>query len=41
MAKTLQTLLIVDDSPISRKMLKSCFPKDRGFVFQHFPELES
>jgi len=33
MAKTLQTVLIVDDSPISRKMLKSCFPKDRGLEF--------
>jgi two-component system, chemotaxis family, chemotaxis protein CheY len=33
MAKTLQTVLIVDDSPISRKMLKSCFPKERGFTF--------
>ena len=26
-------ILIVDDSPISRKMLKSCIPKDRGYVF--------
>jgi len=33
MAKTLQTVLIVDDSPISRKILKSCFPKDRGLEF--------
>jgi two-component system chemotaxis response regulator CheY len=33
MAKTLQTVLIVDDSPISRRMLKSCFPKDRGYEF--------
>ena len=33
MPKTLQTILIVDDSPISRKMLKSCFPKERGFEF--------
>lgn len=24
-------ILIVDDSPISRKMLKSCIPKDRGY----------
>ena len=33
MTKMLHTVLIVDDSPISRKMLKSCFPKDRGFEF--------
>ncbi|HJV65246.1 MAG TPA: response regulator [Geomonas sp.] len=33
MTKTLQTVLIVDDSPISRKMLKSCFPKERDFQF--------
>lgn len=33
MAKTLHTVLIVDDSPISRKMLKSCFPKERCFEF--------
>ena len=25
----IQKLLIVDDSPISRKMLRSCIPKDR------------
>lgn len=24
-------ILIVDDSPISRRMLKSCIPKDRGY----------
>lgn len=24
-------ILIVDDSPISRKILKSCIPKDRGY----------
>ena len=24
-------ILIVDDSPISRKMLKSCLPKDREY----------
>lgn len=33
MAKRLRTVLIVDDSPISRKMLKSCFPKEREFRF--------
>jgi len=26
-------ILLVDDSPISRKMLKSCFPKDATFEF--------
>lgn len=26
-------ILIVDDSPISRKMLKSCIPKDRDYEF--------
>ena len=26
-------ILIVDDSPISRKMLKSCIPKDREYDF--------
>ena len=26
-------ILIIDDSPISRKMLKSCIPKDREVVF--------
>lgn len=26
-------ILIVDDSPISRKMLKSCIPKDNGYEF--------
>lgn len=26
-------VLIVDDSPISRKMLKSCFPKESGYEF--------
>lgn len=29
----INVILIVDDSPISRKMLKSCIPKDREFVF--------
>jgi two-component system chemotaxis response regulator CheY len=28
-----RTVLIVDDSPISRKMLKSCFPKDKSYEF--------
>lgn len=28
-----ERILVVDDSPISRKMLKSCFPKDREFQF--------
>lgn len=27
----IKKILIVDDSPISRKMLKSCIPKDRGY----------
>ncbi len=27
----IKTILIVDDSPISRKMLKSCIPKDMGY----------
>jgi two-component system chemotaxis response regulator CheY len=26
-------ILIVDDSPIARKMLKSCLPKDESFEF--------
>ncbi len=29
----INVILIVDDSPISRKMLKSCIPKDREYVF--------
>ncbi|MBI5056697.1 MAG: response regulator [Nitrospirae bacterium] len=29
----IKKLLIVDDSPIARKMLKSCLPKDQGFEF--------
>lgn len=29
----INNILIVDDSPISRKMLKSCIPKDRGYIF--------
>lgn len=27
----IKKILIVDDSPISRKMLKSCIPKERGY----------
>ncbi len=27
----IRKILIVDDSPISRKMLKSCLPKERSF----------
>jgi len=29
----IKKILIVDDSPIARKMLKSCLPKDQGFEF--------
>lgn len=29
----LTKILIVDDSPISRRMLKSCIPKDAGYEF--------
>ena len=29
----IKKILIVDDSPIARKMLKSCLPKDKGFEF--------
>jgi len=29
----IKKILIVDDSPISRKMLKSCIPKDGGFEY--------
>jgi two-component system, chemotaxis family, chemotaxis protein CheY len=29
----INVILIVDDSPISRKMLKSCIPKDRDYIF--------
>jgi two-component system chemotaxis response regulator CheY len=29
----IKTILIVDDSTIARKMLKSCLPKDQGFEF--------
>lgn len=27
----IKKILIVDDSPVARRMLKSCLPKDRGF----------
>lgn len=27
----IKKILIVDDSPIARKILKSCIPKDKGF----------
>ncbi len=29
----IKKILIVDDSPISRRILKSCIPKDRGYEF--------
>ncbi|MBC8553066.1 MAG: response regulator [Nitrospira sp.] len=29
----IKKILIVDDSPIARKMLKSCLPKDREYEF--------
>lgn len=29
----IKKILIVDDSPISRKMLKSCIPKESGYEF--------
>jgi two-component system chemotaxis response regulator CheY len=27
----IKKILLIDDSPISRRMLKSCIPKDRGY----------
>lgn len=27
----IKTILLVDDSPISRRIVKSCIPKDRGY----------
>jgi two-component system chemotaxis response regulator CheY len=27
----IKKILLVDDSPISRRMMKSCIPKDRGY----------
>ncbi len=33
MQKMIRKILIVDDSPIARKMLKSCIPRDRGYEF--------
>lgn len=29
----IKNILIVDDSPIARKMLKSCLPKDKGYAY--------
>jgi len=29
----IKKILLIDDSPISRRMLKSCIPKDRGYEF--------
>jgi len=29
----IKKLLIADDSPVARKILKSCIPKDRGYEF--------
>jgi len=31
----IKNILIVDDSPVARKILKSCIPKDKGYeIFQ-------
>ncbi len=29
----IKTILIADDSPVARKVLRSCIPKDQGFEF--------
>ena len=29
----IKKILLVDDSPISRRIVKSCIPKDRGYEF--------
>jgi two-component system chemotaxis response regulator CheY len=29
----IEKILIIDDSPISRKIIKSCIPKDKGYDF--------
>ena len=29
----IKTILVVDDSPIARKIMLSCMPKDRGYEF--------
>jgi two-component system chemotaxis response regulator CheY len=29
----IKTILIADDSPVARKILKSCFPKDNAYEF--------
>ena len=31
--RLIKTILIIDDSPIARKMLKSCLPMDQGYEF--------
>jgi two-component system chemotaxis response regulator CheY len=33
MSGMIKKILIIDDSPIARKMLKSCLPKDQGYEF--------
>jgi two-component system, chemotaxis family, chemotaxis protein CheY len=29
----IKNVLIIDDSPVARKILRSCMPKDRDFIF--------